>query len=244
MKKVILTTFLLCIVLSFLSCSKMNDNSSQESNEDRFSDGESMSTEEKQMIENMNSQTEAALNKETDDNYKNKITASYSEKDFFGSVLYQFYSPLASFHYYLYSVEDLFPAECIRRTSDNTLYSMYRTTEGGLVYLYFEKIYSQWVLHHSVYVKKSLEQSDFQDLRLGDTIEDVEKIDPVAGVVKKYTTFPWTVHLLRDGIIKITYTINDNGIYIISEIQRDDNFELNLDNVVHDYTILPQDYIQ
>lgn len=113
-----------------------------------------------------------------------------------------------------------------------------------MVYLYFEKIYSQWVLHHSVYVKKSLEQSDFQDLRLGDTIEDVEKIDPVAGVVKKYTTFPWTVHLLRDGIIKITYTINDNGIYIISEIQRDDNFELNLDNVVHDYTILPQDYIQ
>ena len=80
MKKVIVTVFLLCIVLSFLSCSKMNDNSSQESNEDRFLDGESMSTEEKQMIENINSQTEVALNKETDDNYKNKITASYSEK--------------------------------------------------------------------------------------------------------------------------------------------------------------------
>ncbi len=114
-------------------------------------------------------------------------------------------------------------------------------------------------------MKKTLTLADFDDLEVGDSLDDVEKIDPIASLYRKgfdslshediqllyvggHDKFA-TAHLLRDGTVKITYDRDENGKYTINEINRSDEFiipvmtsPIPLGGEVC-YSIYPDDYI-
>lgn len=219
-------------------------------------DNAEMTSVDKQVLEEYISKTNFVLQKrDNKENYLTKITKTYSEKDFFDNgLIYQFYNPIVSFHHYLYTVEELFPAECVRKISETMVCNIYKTHENGIVYLFFQKEYEAWVLHHSVYVKKGLSLSDFSLIKTGDSLESVGKIDPAAISVQKYSEYPlFTIHLLKDGIVKIGYEKNNDGVFVVSNVQKSKDFKLTgkeigfdgIDSdIVYDFTILPQDYIK
>lgn len=217
-------------------------------------DNAEMTSVDKQVLEEYISKTNFVLQKrDNKENYLTKITKTYSEKDFFDNgLIYKLYNPFVSFQHYLYTVEELFPAECVRQISETMVCNIYKTQENGLVYLFFQKEYDSWVLHHSVYVKKGLSLSDFSSIKTGDSLESVGKIDPVALSVQKNSEYPlFTIHLLKDGIVKIDYEKNNDGFFVVSGVQKSKDFKLtgkeiglsDID-VVYDFTILPQDYIK
>lgn len=238
------------------SQSDSNNTQSLNTTDQNISSGDKAEMEsiEKQIFEEYVAKTNSILQKsDNKENYQTKIKKAYPEKDFFDhGLIYQFYNPLVSFQQYLYTVEESFPAECIRKTSETTAYNIYKTEENGLVYLFFQNEYEAWVLHHSVYVKKKLLLSDFASIKTGDSLESVGKIDPAALSVQKYSAYPlFTIHLLKDGVVKIDYEKNNDGVFVVSDLQKSKDFKLtgkeigsqDID-IVYDYTILPQDYIQ
>lgn len=261
-KSFILICFILTLCL-LSACGQNKGNQSDGSNvqssntsKQNISNGDKaeMTNIDKQVLEEYISKTNSILQKrDNKENYLTKITKTYSEKDFFDNgLIYQFYNPLVSFQHYLYTVEELFPAECVRKISETMVCNIYKTQENGLVYLFFQKEYESWVLHHSVYVKKGLSLSDFSSIKTGDSLESVGKIDPVALSVQKYSEYTlFTLHLLKDGIVKIDYEKNNDGVFVVSNAQKSKDFKLtgkeiglNDIDIVYDFTILPQDYIK
>lgn len=209
---------------------------------------------ENEVFEGYISKNNAVLDKKDNkETYQTKIKKQYPEKEFFDKgLIYRFYFPIVSFQHYLFTVEDMFPAECLRETSKNTAYTIYKTQENGLVYLFYQKEFDYWILHHSVYVKKSLSSSDFESVKAGDSLERIGEIDPAAISVKNYSEYPTTsIHLLKDGVAKIDYKKNDDGAFVVSGIKISKDFKLKSedfgssgDNIIYDFTILAQDYIE
>ena len=264
MKKIFL--FIVCVLLICLSlgcnqkeCGSSQMNSMQSDNtskQNNISSGDKteMTGIEKKVLEEYVAKSNAVLEKNDNKaNYQTKIKKTYSEKAFFDyGMIYQLYNPLVSFQQYLFTVEEVFPAECVRKMSETTVYNIYKTQENGLVYLFFQKEFDSWLLHHSVYVKKALLLSDFQSITVGNTLEEVGRVDPVALSVQEHSPYRLvTIHLLKDGVIKIDYEKNSDGIFVISKLQKSKDFKLsskdfgtNDNDVIYNYTILPQDYIQ
>lgn len=108
-------------------------------------------------------------------------------------------------------------------------------------------------------MKKTLELNDFSDLTIGDTLKEVEHIDPISSLYRKgYDTLSdelvtklyvngreeiTTVHLLSDGIVKITYDRDVNGEYIINYIHKSNEFIIPVLGGKLCYLIYPGDYI-
>lgn len=245
MKKAIFLVLGACMLMTCLLGCQPNDFVSSADSSDNISDVKSTPL-------NSNIQAELSEHKEKEDMVLSKasqlsmeqlITKRYSEKEFYEKgVLYRSYQPLVSFHFYLYSISDLFPVECIRQTSDDSIYCIYKTKENGLIYLFFVKRWNEWYMNHAIYSKKSLTLSDFQNIKIGDNRKAIEQIDPIVSTDSQYSQYQFTLHLLKDGVVKIEYELKD-GQMLVSNIQRKSDFKLTMDDITYDYSILPQDYI-
>jgi len=210
-----------------------------------------MSPEQRQELELQDS----ILALESDEPYSKLITKIYPEKSLFEDYLLHLFLDLkgSRFNIPIIYNQDKYPIECLRKTSDNTVYVVNKTTEGGLAYRFFEKGAYGWdntySSTHNIYVKKKLSHSQFEKVKVGNSIKKVEKIDPVTKFYKieepgyHNDTFA-TVHLLTDGVMVFHFekSIID---YKVTAIEYFDDYIISFGDgdITYDCRIRPEDFI-
>ena len=146
--------------------------------------------------------------------------------------------------------------------SDGRMYLMYDTDRGSRIYLFFYPDNLNSVRGYSLISCKKISYSDISSIKSGDTIEDVMAVDPTAKFVKTMNdritdasvenyAENWgqpitTVHLLTDGIMKITYERSgEEGDYryTVTNIEYHENFELDGIAGITNYRIAETDYV-
>ena len=91
-----------------------------------------------------------------------------------------------------------------------------------------------------ILIKDVHSYSDFESLKIGDPIEAVAEIDPVAGVIKKAGEihqltrdwlkavrlygWPTSLHYLTDGVLRIEYNVDENGGMYIRSIKYSEDY--------------------
>jgi hypothetical protein len=141
---------------------------------------------------------------------------------------------------YASSIFRRYPTNAIRVRVDGSSYAVYDTDTGFRFYLFFESDMPR-TIGVPVVIKKGniLSLDDFKDIKVGDSIEKVESIDSITPLYKRRMTglspsgaeaiaqlgSPLSsVHYLKDGILKIEYTVPEKGTLIISKIVFSENF--------------------
>lgn len=98
-----------------------------------------------------------------------------------------------------------------RNIDENFYYRMFKVEGGGYFYVFIRKLEPNESLNpklndavsHFAFVEKPMKMSDFSDLSVGDTLDEVESIDPGARYVKDYAIN--SLHLCSDGLVVISY---------------------------------------
>lgn len=161
---------------------------------------------------------------------------------------------------YFDRIETIFPSKAIRESTDGSyIYVMYDMDSKQRMYLFFSKNKNGYRTLDGfiVLMWKKLSFNDFSGIKIGDSMELVEKIDPVikyykqvfdAGndiAIENYTKMgapPTSVHLLTDGILKIEYDRVD-GNYVITNIVYNKDFVLDGLDGKTCYKITDADYV-
>ena len=160
----------------------------------------------------------------------------------------------------------------LRNPEEGRYYAVAKVKGGGYAYFFFERIkrlnedgelayvtedLTKVTEIGCLYAEKVLQKSDFDVLKIGDTIEDVIAIDNAAVVTKQWNDMlvaremesphhaSVSVHLLTDGLLTIEYT-HKGTVYTIKSITYSEDFIFNSPFIEpeypKDYSILPQDY--
>ncbi len=125
-----------------------------------------------------------------------------------------------------FSIEDFnskYYIECLRKPRTNVLYSVHKTDNDGIIYVFFAGNDSEKSYHLICWydVEENLKYKDFKSIKSGvSTIEDVEKIDPAASVYKKLiddSTLRFE-HYLSNGIMRVLYK-KENGKFLVDKIE-------------------------
>ena len=138
-----------------------------------------------------------------------------------------------------------YPTDAIRTKENGGVYTVYDTDTGYRFYMFFDKNNDYSIpVGFPIVIKNLLSLSDFSDLKVGDSIEAVEKIDPVATLYKRTITEVWqlnpigasnyaeegvpctSIHYLTDGLLVIEYEMLENGDLVISGIKHSENYIL------------------
>ncbi len=137
-----------------------------------------------------------------------------------------------------------FPSEAIRRSEDGaSVYVMYDTDRGSRLYVFFseEKAGYMFADGFPILMKKKLAHEDFGGLSVGDSLEKVLASDPVVELYRRSFEAageaalarwsemgvpPTSVHLLADGVLKITYERRSPGDYRITSLVYGPDFVL------------------
>ena len=160
------------------------------------------------------------------------------------------------------------PVTFLRNPEEGRYYTVVKIAGGGYAYFFFERPRWQTGEYYTedltcvteigcLYAEKVLQKSDFDVLKIGDTIEDVIAIDNAAVVTKQWNDMlvaremesphhaSVSVHLLTDGLLTIEYT-HKGTVYTIKSITYSEDFIFNSPFIEpeypKDYSILPQDY--
>ena len=156
----------------------------------------------------------------------------------------------------------IFPSNAWRDMGDGRKYLMYDTDKGARVFLFFDDSNDYFhYLGFPVIMTEKLSYADMKEIKLGDTMDDVIAIDSSAHYIKdclNYAADTWikrmkelgcpttTVHLLTDGVMKITYERTgekDNYVYTITDIEYHQNFDINCIEGTFNYKIAEIDYV-
>jgi hypothetical protein len=152
----------------------------------------------------------------------------------------------------------------VRETGKNN-YAFLDTESGYRVYYpykYFGK--NIYMIGCPMIIKDVHSYSEFTSLKIGDPIDAVNEIDPAAGLVKMIAEkesstitperaaqwqeqgFPYmSCHYLTDGILRINYTMDENGELFIYDMVYSEDYNLWTDSIyctkLLNYEILPCD---
>lgn len=249
--KWVLCVWMVITIVICTGCQKSHDGLNVNTN---YGGGENMNSStdiEKQFTSEIAQKTEDILTRANTEPMDKLITTIYSESQLFSAIhILNLYNPMVSYQQYLDEIDTIAPIECIRKTSDETAYSIYKT-EKGLVYLFFKNLYNRWVLYNSVYVQKSLSIEDFHAVSVLDTMDEVGIVDPAESEIKlllgEAVEAAITVHLAKNGIAVIWYQAQ-GGDLVVSNVQTFDNFQWtdyqwDKQGITYDYQILDQDYL-
>lgn len=148
-----------------------------------------------------------------------------------------FYENTNALMTYTGGIMKAYPDPAIREREDGSLYFIYDTDTGNRLFLFFTcENDLQTPVGFPTVIKELLSYNDFSGLKIGDPIEDVEKIDSVATLHKKLIIDVWnldpvgaefhakngypctSIHYLKDGILKIEYKMLDDQSLVISDI--------------------------
>lgn len=257
-KKIFLLLMLLILFLS--ACGKANINSDtpqvitgSEYNSDTLSE---IVSGENSMSENNNSFLSSLEQKSKNENKKilsrvsrkkksKLITENYTEEHIFKKgFLFQFYNPVKGYNPTMDMLDEYYgiKVECVRKVDNESYYCILKTKENGYVYCFFRGNSSELSLYNCCYMKESLTKSQFDNLKVGDTVENVTKIDSAFLSCYNYLILvesPLTksIHLLKDGLLTIEYE-ND----VIKNIDFNDDFVYSENGIEYSYKILKEDY--
>jgi hypothetical protein len=148
-----------------------------------------------------------------------------------------------------YNIEPYYAIECLRRNKHGFWYSIHRDRASNcLVYIFYEY---EGSISHSIYAKKSLDKEDFKTIKIGSDISEVEIIDDVTTQwILKAANNNWKTfsayHLLRDGLLVISYERAGNTNFKVSAIEFHEDYTVEETfgdmNMRFNFTILEQDY--
>jgi hypothetical protein len=155
----------------------------------------------------------------------------------------------------------VFPTKAIRESEDKEyVYAIYDTDLGMRVFMFFSKEKNNYntLDGFPILMNKSLNYKDFSNIKIGDKASHVESIDPIISeyvptfdrfaddrlmVYTKKGAGPTSVHLLKDGILKIEYKRINLGDYEITDIEYNEDFILSGFNGDTCYKIAEIDYV-
>jgi hypothetical protein len=165
-------------------------------------------------------------------------------------------------HYLTPSLLAAFPNDAWRDMGDGRKYLMYDTDKGTRLFFFFGASNNYFhYLGFPVIMTQKVSYEEMKGLKIGNTIDDVIAIDSSAKYVKisnpRYSDIwvknmeklgcPTTsVHLLTDGVMKITYERTgekDNYVYTITDIQYHENFDIECIEGTFNYKIAEIDYV-
>ena len=159
---------------------------------------------------------------------KNMIRLGVDSASFYGLSA----SPYASQDYTFEKI----PTTAVRLISVDHSYAIYETDTGCRVYLFFylpENASIALRKGYPIAIMDMLSYSDFANLKVGDSIDAVEQVDSAISLYKdRYGSYNLiamenrekqnnpvcSVHYLEDGILRIIYTMPEEGKLVISEI--------------------------
>ncbi len=194
----------------------------------------------------------------------------YQEKDFlFNNHCFSFYrdmdyySNFSARYDYLDAIIEEYPPQIVRTIENNgqkSMYLVYETDENTRLFVFFfETDNFLFTRGYPIIMKKTLFMKDFSSLSVGDSMKDVEKIDPITPLYRQgYNTLSdemvrkiyiegkeriSSVHLLKDGVIRIDYDRAQNGDYIISQITISDDYIIPVLTGTLCYRIYQGDYV-
>lgn len=217
-------------------------------------DDVSLSPDEKAEIEKREKEYQRILDKDSKEPYHTITQKQYHISAFIEKAMFpRFYNPVNSFQFYLDSVDEIFPIECLRTLNDKIAYCVYPAEEGGLIYVYFVKEYTMWVLHHSAYLGKTMQYTDVSSIKAGDSVDKIADIDPTLGNVlqslfrddnMKEVLYPY---VLRDGLLMLSVQKSEKGDIQVMNTKYHKDFRVTLQEdtpfaVSYDFRILPDDY--
>ncbi len=136
------------------------------------------------------------------------------------------------------------PTTAIRQKEEDNTYCIYETDTGYRLYLFINDYNEKTTPDgYPILVKELLPYEAFGSLKIGDTISDVEAIDPVASIYEKQYFHVWkvssnavknyaemrypcaTIHYLKDGLLKIEYgTMTDDRKLVITNMEYGEDY--------------------
>lgn len=196
--------------------------------------------------------------------YESVITTQTSDEilDDYLFWLMQSWKSAARFEGDIY---DAYGIECLRDAGYTEhgnwrTYSIHKLESGAIFYLFYEDAF----LRNTVLMTKSLTKADFSEIKIGDSIEKVENIEPATAYWKKIDLKNRELYpddygdedgftqplLLKDSLLIIIYEFRDNDYYIEDIVFHDDftsvypdfKYALTSEADVYHYAILPEDY--
>jgi hypothetical protein len=146
----------------------------------------------------------------------------------------------------------------VRKIGDY-IYLVYDTNKSTRLYVFFSltKTNAMFTDGFPIVMKKVLSYNDFADIHLGSSSLDVAEIDPIITLytrifdgwpseqivrIEAMGLYLDTIHLLSDGILKITYR-RDGRIYYITSMTFNDDFTLDGFYGATTYKIIDKDYM-
>lgn len=123
-------------------------------------------------------------------------------------------------------LEAQFPIQCTRTPTANGAYCLYKTGDGGLLYVFFSKEGTEYRYSHWAYMEQRLKLEDFAHLQLGDLRNEVYLVDPgLRTLINATEAYPlliqwspyidkettYSFHILEDCLLVIRYD-KDNRI--------------------------------
>ncbi len=156
------------------------------------------------------------------------------------------------------SILSVFPTKAVRKTA-NGHYIMCDTDTGIRMYFFFDKSDNEEfaLSGFPIIMQKKLSYKEFQNVAIGDSIQEVQQVDPIMvkyiehfnvfndKVLEAYTEMnagAISIHLLSDGILKIVYKRENNG-YIITNMEYSKDFNLKCFTGTYCFKINDIDYI-
>ena len=138
-------------------------------------------------------------------------------------------------------------------------YTVFESEMGGYLYMFLGHLTDtdDIQVKSIIYVSHRMSIEDFASLNVGDSIDKVAQIDPVAYYTKRNlelsTVSRETYHLCTDGLLKIQYVMDNEDItieemtvyedFILPNLAYSDDPDIqNSAERRYDFTILPQDY--
>ncbi len=175
----------------------------------------------------------------------------------------------------LSQILSIFPGGAWRDMGGGKKYLMYDTETGSRLYIFTTDEEYRTAKGYSMISSKKLSYADMKALKTGQTMDDVMAIDPTAKYVRaRYDRLDdvvlgnhvadWqqpinTVHLLTDGVMKLTYERSgEEGsyVYTITDIEYHDDFKMKsvfeyprinsegeIKTIETDYRIAKEDYV-
>lgn len=189
--------------------------------------------------------------------FRNHCFAFYRDMDFYIRVPILRYDGIGS-------VVSEYPPQIVKTIENNgqrSMYFVYETDKNTRVFVFFfESDNYRFTRGYPIIMKKALYMKDFSSLSIGDSMKCVEEIDPITPFYRQgYDNLSddmvekiyvkgiesiSSVHLLKDGAIRIDYNRAPDGDYTISKIISSHDFTIPVLAGSLCYRIYDADYIE
>ena len=154
--------------------------------------------------------------------------------------------------------------ECLRQNDTWVYYSIHKTVQGGLLYIFYDRTdlapWGSLSVQDWYYVEGDHAYADFAHIQAGSTMEAVEKIDPAARLfhnefLRSCEMDPTDIsrsyesrHYLKDGVLTVSYQNTDDdpydnreGRFVVSDLRWQPGFSWWQDQMLIDRSLLPGD---